>query len=131
MDIKEFAQKFMEAEYEAWRDGNFEPLEQIESPDMTLHMPPIPDLKGFEGHKQYIMTACESMKDLTVEGEYITGDGNVGVLSFKETATLTADNPVFKIPAGTTIDVDGLMVIRRENDRVAEIWIKGSMTAKK
>jgi hypothetical protein len=130
MDIKEFAQKFMEAEYEAWQDGNFESLEQIESPDMTIHMPPIPDLKGFEGHEQYIMTACESMKDLTVEGDYITGDGNVAVFSFKMAYTLTADNPLLQISAGSTIDVDGFMVLRRENDRVAEIWIKSSMTTK-
>lgn len=129
MSIKEFAQKFLEAEYEAW-SGNFEPLEQIESPDMTIHMPPTPDLKGFEAHKQYIMTACESLKDLTAEGDYVTGDGNVAVLSFKMTYTLTADNPVFQIPAGSTIDVDGFMVLRRENDRVAEIWIKSNITTK-
>ncbi len=130
MDIKDFAQKFMEAEFEAWRNENFEPLGQIESPDVTLHMPPIPDLKGFEAHKQYIMTACASMKDLTLEGDYITGDGNVAVLSFKETATLTTDNPILQIPAGSTIDVDGFMVLRRKNDRVAEIWIKSSITTK-
>lgn len=130
MDIKEFTQKFMEAEFEAWLKGNFESLEQTESPDMTLHMPPIPDLKGFEGHKQYIMTACESIKDLTLEGDYVTGDGNVAVISFKMTYTLTAENPVYKIPAGTTVDGDGFLVLRRENDRVAEIWIKSSMATK-
>jgi len=130
MDIKEFAQKFIEAEFEAWLKGNFKSLEQMESPDMTLHMPPTPDLKGFEAHKQYIMNACETIKDLTAEGDYITGDGNVAVLSFKMTYTLTADNPILKIPAGSTVDADGFMVLRRENDKVAEIWIKSSMTTK-
>ena len=127
MDIKEFAQKFIEAEDEAWK-GNFEPLEQIESPDIVIHMPPAPDFNGFEAHKQYILTARESTKDLTLEWEYITGDGNVAVVSLKEHVTLTVDNPVFKIPAGTTIDADMFFVLRRENDRVAEIWAKGSMT---
>lgn len=130
MDIKEFAQQFMEAEFKAWLNGNFEPLEQLESPDMTLHMPPVPDLKGFEGHKQYIMNARETIKDLTAEGDYVTGDGNVAVLSFKMTYTLTADNPVLQISAGSTIVADGFLVLRRENDRVAEVWIKSSMTTK-
>ena len=130
MDIKEFAQKFMEAEFEAWLKGDFKPLEQMESPDMTLHMPPTPDLKGFEGHKQYILTACDSIKDLTAEGDYVTGDGNVAALSFKMTYTLTADNPVLQVSAGSTIDAEGFMIVRRENDRVAEIWIKSSITTK-
>ena len=129
MDIKEFAEKFIKAEDDAWK-GNFEPLEQIESPDIIIHMPPAPDFNGFEAHKQYILTARESTKDLTLEWEYITGDGNVAVVSLKEHVTLTVDNPVFKIPAGTTIDADMFFVLRRENDRVAEIWIKGSMTTK-
>jgi hypothetical protein len=129
MDIKEFAQKFMEAEDEAWK-GNFEPLEQIESPDIIIHMPPAPDFHGFEAHKQYILTARESTKDLTLGWDYITGDGNVAVVSLKEHATLTVDNPIFKIPAGTTIDADMFFVLRRENDRVAEIWAKGSSTTK-
>jgi len=127
MDIKEFAEKFIKAEDDAWK-GNFEPLEQIESPDIVIHMPPAPDFNGFEAHKQYILTARESTKDLTLEWEYITGDGNVAVVSLKEHVTLTVDNPVFKIPAGTTIDADMFFVLRRENDRVAEIWAKGSMT---
>jgi hypothetical protein len=129
MDIKEFAQKFIEAEDEAWK-GNFEPLEQIESPDIIIHMPPAPDFHGFEAHKQYILTARESTKDLTLGWDYITGDGNVAVVSLKENAILTVDNPIFKIPAGTTIDADMFFVLRRENDRVAEIWAKGSLTPK-
>ena len=129
MDIKELAQKFIEAEDEAWK-GNFETLEQIESPDIVIHMPPTPDLNGFESHKQYIMAACESMKDLILQGDNVTGDGNVAVLSFRMTYTLTADNPILQITAGSTIDVDGFMVLRRENDRVAEIWIKSSITTK-
>jgi len=126
MDVKEFAQKFIEAEDEAWK-GIFEPLEQIESPDIVIHMPPAPDFHGFEAHKQYLMTARESTKDLKLEWDYITGDGNVAVLSLKEHTTLTVDNPIFQIPAGTTIDADMFFVLRRENDRVAEIWMKGSI----
>jgi hypothetical protein len=129
MDIKELAQKFIEAEDEAWK-GNFEALEQIESPDIVIHMPPAPDFNGFEAHKQYIMNARENAKDLKLDWDYITGDGNVAVVSLKEHVTTTVDNPTFQIPAGTTVDADMFFILRQENDRVAEIWAKGSMTTK-
>jgi hypothetical protein len=127
MDIKEIAEKFIEAEHQAIH-GNFEVLEQIESPDIVIHMPPAPDFKGFEAHKQYIVTGRESATGIQQEWGYITGDGNVGVLSLKQKVTLTADNPFFKIPAGSTVNSDSFFVLRQENDRIAEIWIQSNYT---
>ena len=91
-------------------------------------MPPAPDFNGFEAHKQYIMSARESTTDLQQEWGYITGDGNVAVLSLRQKMTLTVENPVFQIPAGSTVNADAMFALRLENDRIAEIWIKVSMT---
>ena len=58
MNIKEFAEKFIEAEKKAWSKGNFELLEKLEDPDMLLHMPlGLPDMRGYEAHKQSIINA--------------------------------------------------------------------------
>jgi hypothetical protein len=130
MNIKEFAQKFIEAEKQAFQQGNFKLLEQLESPNIILHMPPAPDFKGFEAHKQYITAARETTTNLQQEWDYITGDGNVCVLSFKETLTTKVENPLWKIPAGATINADALFVLRVENGKLAEVWIKGSYTTK-
>jgi hypothetical protein len=51
----------------------------------------------------------------------ITGDGNVCVLSSKETLTTKVENPVWQIPARTNISADALFVLRLENGRIAEI----------
>ena len=126
MDIKEFAQKFIEAEEAAFQRGEFEELEQIESPDVVIHLqPPITIGAGFEGHKQYIINARQN-NTISQEFEYLVGDGNVCAISLAETITLGMENPAMSLTAGATIVVDALMVLRLENERVAEIWIKGS-----
>ena len=127
MDIKEFAEKFIEAEEDAVQRGDFNALEQIESPDIVIHMPPAPDSKGFEAHKQYIQYMVETSTDLQQEWDYITGDGNVAVVSLKQKVTYKVENPTFKIPPGSTADADALFVLRRQEGRVAEIWFKHSM----
>lgn len=128
MAIKEIAEKWMQAEGQAFQEGNFDALEQIESPDIVIHMPPAPDFIGFEAHQQYIASGRETITDLKQEMEYITGDGNVCAVSFKETMTAKVENPMFQIAAGSTVNVDAMFVLRCENDRVAEIWMKGSIT---
>jgi hypothetical protein len=126
MDNKEFALKYAEAQKKAWQ-GDFDALEQMESADIIIHYPPAGDFKGFEAHKQFIMAGRETTASLQQEWDYITGDGNVCVLSQKETLTTKAEIPIWKIPAGATITADGLFVLRLENGRIVEMWIKASV----
>ena len=126
MNIEEFAKKFIEAEDEAWKSGNFDALEQIESPGIVIHMPPVPDIVGFEAHKQSIVTSRESFNDLQQDWDYITGDGDVCVLSYKSSSIAKVENPALNIPAGAKSIIDFYFVLRRENNRVAEIWMRGS-----
>jgi hypothetical protein len=128
MDIRELAEKFIEAEHQAGQTGNLYALEQIESPSIVIHMPPAPDFNGFEAHKQYIETGRESATDIQQEWGYITGDGNVAVVSLNQKVTLKKENPIFKIPAGSTVKSDSFFVLRGQNDRIAEIWIHSSYT---
>ena len=123
MDIKDFAGKFIEAEHQAFQEGNFDALEQIESPNILIHYPAVADFNGFVEHKQYIMAAREGTKDLQQEWQYVVGEGNIAVLSLKQKMTITVDSPQFQISAGTTVNADGLFVLKRENDKIAEIWI--------
>ena len=50
MDIKEFAQKFIEAESDAWLIGNFDALEKLEDPNVIYHMG-TGEIVGHEAHK--------------------------------------------------------------------------------
>lgn len=92
MSLESFAKNFMEAEHQAFMNGSFNLLEQIESPDIVIHMPPYPDFNGFAAHRQYIETARETMTDIEQEWNYVTSDGNVCVLSIKESLTVKAES---------------------------------------
>jgi hypothetical protein len=130
MSIEEFAEKFMKAEMEAFHQGKLDALEQLESPNIMIHMdPPLSDIVGFEAHKQYIMNARQG-GEITQNWKYITGDGNVGVLSLKQSVKFLVDNPVLSLKAGANVDVDAFFVLRLENGKAAEAWIKGSITVK-
>jgi hypothetical protein len=127
MNIKEFAEKFIKAEEAAIPGRDFNALEQIESPNIVIHQSPVPDLNGFEAHKQYIQNGLDTSTNVQQDWGYVVGDGNVAVVSLQQKGTLKVENPIYKIPAGSTVNSDAFFVLRRENDKIAEIWIKGSM----
>lgn len=128
MNIKALAEQFMAAQDQAFRLGNFGPLEEVESPKVIVHIPPSPDFEGFEAHRQYAINVRESTTGFHREMDFVTGDGNVAVLSYKQKATLKVQPPFSQIPAGSTVIGEGFLVFRRESDRVAEIWVRGSNT---
>ncbi len=126
MDIKEFAEKFIKAEDEAWQNGNFDALEKLEDPDVVYHIPPLPDTVGFEAHKQYIMGASKAMSKPYQEWEYITGDGNVFALSYKSRGLFTSEIPGLPPPTGKEVTSDYLFVLRLKDGKIKEAWAKGS-----
>jgi len=126
MDIKEFGLKFIEAEKQAFQQGNFNALEAIQAPDVVYHWGAGRDMVGREAHKQDIMNYRRLTTNHTQQWDYVTGDGNVCVLSIKETMTFIDEYPVIAAPVGATIEFDAFFVLRRENDKVVEAWIKGS-----
>jgi hypothetical protein len=126
MDIKEFGWKFIEAETRAFKQGNFNALEAIEASDVVYHWGGGRDMVGHEAHKQDIMNYRKLTRDHTQEWDYVTGDGNLCVLSIKETMTFIEEYPVISVPAGATVNFDAFFILRRENEKVVEAWIKGS-----
>lgn len=130
MDIKEFAEKFIEAENQAFKQGNFEPLKALEAPDVVYHWSSTRDMVGHEAHRQDIISYRQSTSNHRQEWDYVTGDGNVCVLSLKETMTFISEHPVISVPAGTTIEFDAFFVLRLENGKINEAWIKGSSKVK-
>ncbi len=128
MDIKEFALKYIEAQKKAWQ-GDFDDLESLEDPNVVFHMAPLmPDEHGWEGHKQYLINARNSVSELKQEWDYITGDGNVFAISYKVCEKLAVANPAMNLPAGAMVTGDTIFVGHLENGKLAEMRIKGSVT---
>jgi len=127
MDIKEFAQKFIKAEDEAWKNGNLDELEKLEDPNLVYHLPPPNDFVGFEAHKQQILGYREGFSDINQEWKYLAGDGNVFALSYKSRYISSGKIPNLP-PAGTEITGDSIFVVRLENGKIVEAWSRGSTT---
>ena len=131
MSIKDFAEKFIRAEDEMWKHGNFNALEQIESPDIVIHMmPPFPDVIGREAHKAYLQASLVSATDIKQKWQYLTGDGNVFALAYESSSRYPKGRPDMGIPAGATVTANALWVIRIESSKVAEAWLNGSFAVK-
>jgi hypothetical protein len=126
VSIKEFAQIFIEAEKQAFQQGNFDALNTIEAPDVVYHWGGGRDMVGREAHHRDITEYRRRTSSHIQEWNYVVGDGDVCVLSIKETMTFAKEFLAISAPAGATVEFDALFVLRRENDRVAEAWIKGA-----
>lgn len=126
MDIQEFGLKFIEAEKQAFQQGNFAALEAIQAPDVIYHWGDGRDMVGREAHRQDIMEYRQRTSKHIQDWDYVVGDGDVCVLSIKESMTFAEEFPAISASAGVTIEFDAFFVLRRENDKVAEAWIKGA-----
>ena len=128
MDIKEFANKFIEAEDEAWQNGNFDALEALEDPNVVYHMKLIgQELVGWEAHKQNILSSIEAVTDLHQEWGYVVGDGSVFALTYKSSGKTKNAMPAMSVPAGASLATDAIFIFKVENDKVIEAWVHGNM----
>lgn len=124
MDIKEFAQKYIQAQTDAWQKGDFKLLETLEDPNIVWYGRE----GGLEGHKQFFVMARESLAIIKMEWEYLVGEGNLFALSLKMTAKILKEFPGSKRPVGKTVSNDEMFLLRLKNGKVVEVWGNASQT---
>lgn len=128
MSIKEFAEKFIKAEDEAWYQGNLDTLQALEHPNAVYNLTPPLQFVGWEAHKQQILGFRQAVSNFKHEWKYLAGDGNLFALSYKMSCLFTGEIPGFPPPTGKEITADGLFVFRVENDKIVEAWSRSIMT---
>jgi ketosteroid isomerase-like protein len=129
MDIKEFAEKYVQACKDAFQKGDFEALTKLEDPNVVCHIGAMPDMVGHEAHKQDIIGRRQSGSDIKQEWKYVTGEGNLFVLAYKAGGRITGGIPGLPTTAiGKKFVGDYLFVYRVFNGRVIEVWAKGTVT---
>ena len=90
----------------------------------------MPDVVGFEAHKQYIMSATQAIPNSKQEWRYLAGEGNLFALSYKASGRITGEMPGFPLPVGKDMFNDDLFVVRLNKGKIVEVWINGSMAIK-
>ncbi len=130
MPIKEFADKFINAEYQAFHEGNFDALEKLEDPRVTYHLIAMgEDTKGFDAHRQYIQAIRQMAPGVRINFKYLTGEGNMFALSFTTNgARFTGSAPGFPPPTGKEMIVNSLFLFRLEGGKIAEAWSNGTVS---
>jgi predicted ester cyclase len=128
MDIKEFADKFIKAEEEAFQHGKFDSLAKLEDTNVIYHMGPMGDMVGHEAHKQDIVGTRQAVTGIKQEFKYLTGEGNLFALSYKSSCRFTGEKPGFPTPVGKKFATDYLFVLQVKNGKLVEAWANGSFT---
>jgi hypothetical protein len=123
MNIKKFAEKYIKAEEEAFQKGNFEPLKALEDPNMRVHMPQgYPEMVGHEAHKQQINDSRQIHSFEKQEIKYLTGEGNLFVLSYTASFRVTGEKPGYKLPVGKKVLDNAIIIGRVKKGKVIEGW---------
>ena len=128
MSIKDFADKFVEAEDAAFQRGDFGALSKLEHANVVYHMGiPLGDIAGHEAHKQDILGSRQACSDIKQDWKYLAGDGNLFAMSYKASGRFTAEKPGFPTPIGKSFANDYLFVLRLEAQKIVEVWAHGTM----
>jgi predicted ester cyclase len=123
MNIKDFAEKFIKAEEDAFQKGDFTALAKLEDPNVVYHMSYFGDLIGHEGHKQNIMAGRQNA-DIKQQWQYLTDECNLFALSLKELLVFKGNTPGMP-PAGKEASNDCLFLLRLKHGRIVEVWSYG------
>lgn len=129
MSIKEFAERFIKAEREAWQTGNFDKLAALEHKDIVFKFAGFPDTVGWEAHKQYIQGATKFVSDCKPEWEYLTGDGKVFAIRYKLCFKVAQENPMH-LPIGKKVATDHIMVFQLKDGKIQIGWSNGTTKIK-
>jgi len=130
MSIKDVADKFIKAEYEAFHEGKFDALEKLEDPHVTYHLIAMgQDTEGWEAHKQYIQAIRQMAPGVRINWKYLTGEGNLFSLLFTTSgAKFTGQAPGFPPPTGKEMIVNSLFLFRLKDGKIAEAWSNGTVS---
>ena len=130
MSVKEFAEEYIKAEYEAWHEGAFDSLQSLEQPDVAYRLIAMgQETVGWEAHKQYIQGVRQLAPGIRIQWEYLTVDGNIFAMLFKTSgARFTGQMPGWPPPTGKEITVNSLFVFRLKDGKIAEVWSNGTIT---
>ena len=129
MNVKDFAEKFIKAEKEAWQNGNFDALEKLEDPNVKYHLMELgQNTEGWEAHKQFITTARQNLIEIKQEWKYLVGEGNLFALTYKSHAKMKGNLPGLPPLAGKETDAYTLFLFHLKNGKIIEAWENGTYT---
>ncbi len=108
---------------EGWNGHNLAVVDELYAPDFVQHDPTSPgDVTSAAAIKQYVGAFIAGMPDLHFTIDELIAEGDKVVWRFVGTGTQTGMLMGLP-PSGVRAAVDGLVVFRLANGRIAEAWV--------
>jgi predicted ester cyclase len=124
MKFEDFKARFIKAEEEAWYKGNLDALDDVDDPDIVIHMSGAPDSFGREAHKQYIAGSRQAFSDYRQEWADVILEGDTMAARYTAHMKHTGPSPMIPVPpTGKELAVTAGMFFHLKNDKIVEIFI--------
>src|SRR3972149_3331102 len=108
MNTKNFAEKFIKAEDEAWMKGNVDALDTVENSDVVYHLtPPLQDVIGREAHKQFITMARKAFSNIRFDIKYLADEGSLVGFLYSGRENYTGEFPGLPPGKGQEVVANG------------------------
>ncbi|MDY6917550.1 MAG: ester cyclase [Chloroflexota bacterium] len=123
MSLEEFKARYRSALEEAYYRGNLEALDELYAPDVVIHRPPQPDVKGLTEYKQHVLAARQAYTDIQFDWEEMIGEGNTVALRSTWRMKHTGESPALPVPpTGKEVVMRGGLFIHLKDGKGVEVF---------
>jgi len=126
----EVAEKWSAAMTDAMVNGNLDALDEVEDPDVVLHIAGMPDAVGLEQHKWVTSFIRETYPNFHAENMDITASGDTAAIRDTLSWTFSKEIPGYPPPTGEEVSYQCATFLHIKNGKVVEIFqVTDSMSA--
>jgi len=118
----EIAEKWNAAMEDALINGNVDALDEVEDPDVVVHLLGMPDMVGREMHKTIFAFMHEGYVNFQHETMDITGSGDIAAIRYTECWTFSKEIPGYPPPTGKEICYEAAIFLHIKNGKVVEVF---------
>ena len=123
MSLEEFKARYCRALEEAYYEGNLDALDELYAPDVIIHRPPHPDIRGLSEYKQHILTARQAYTDIRFDWEEMVGEGDTVALRSTWRMKHTGESAAVPVPpTGKEVVMRGGLFIHLDNGKGVEVF---------
>ena len=107
--------------------GNFDHMEEYFADDYVEHTTASPeDLEGLEAVREHYVEIREAFPDFNVEIQELIAEEDKVIQRSRQTGTHEGEFIDIE-PTGNTVDSQGIVLYRIEDDQIAEAWVQANM----
>jgi steroid delta-isomerase-like uncharacterized protein len=119
-EVKEKTQRGWD---EIWK-GNMDAMDEVATPDVVCHEPPMPDIRGRDGLKQWARELRRAFSDIQFRFDEFVSMGETAAARWTFQGTHTGQLPDVPLgpPTGKRVTWTGVAFVHMESGAAKEMW---------